>query len=110
MSLVTTEEMLKKADQNGYAIGAFNVENMEMVMAVIKAKNENTIETEFEFSNLDKVLEEDGIQIRLFGKPEIKGHRRYGVILATADNVEEALAKVERAYKKLSVSKNVSLI
>lgn len=40
MSFVTSTEMLKKADQNGYAVGAFNVENMEMVMAVIKACEE----------------------------------------------------------------------
>ncbi len=37
MALVTSEEMLSKADKNGYAVGAFNVENMEMVMAVINA-------------------------------------------------------------------------
>jgi len=40
MSLVTSNEMLHNADQNGYAVGAFNVENMEMVMAVIKACEE----------------------------------------------------------------------
>ncbi len=40
MSLVTTAEMLKKADEQGYAVGAFNVENMEMVMAVVKACEE----------------------------------------------------------------------
>ena len=40
MSFVTTEQMLRNADMNGYAIGAFNVENMEMVMAVIKACEE----------------------------------------------------------------------
>ena len=40
MSLVTTEELLKKADKEGYAVGAFNVENMEMVQAVIKACEE----------------------------------------------------------------------
>ena len=58
---------------------------------------------EYEFCNLDKVVEEPGVQIRLFGKPEIAGHRRVGVILATADTVEEALAKAERAYAKLEV-------
>lgn len=58
---------------------------------------------EYEFCNLDKVVEEPGVQIRLFGKPEIAGHRRVGVILATAETVEEALAKVERAYAKLEV-------
>ena len=40
MSFVTTEQMLYKADKEGYAVGAFNVENMEMVMAVIKACEE----------------------------------------------------------------------
>ncbi len=58
---------------------------------------------EYEFCDLEKVLEEPGVQIRIFGKPEIIDHRRLGVLLATADTVEEALAKVERAYAKLSV-------
>lgn len=58
---------------------------------------------EYEFQNLEKVLEEPGVQMRIFGKPEISGHRRLGVLLATADTVEEALAKVERAYAKLAV-------
>ena len=31
MPLVTTTEMFKKAYDNGYAIGAFNVNNMEIV-------------------------------------------------------------------------------
>ena len=59
---------------------------------------------EYEFSNLDEVLSEPGLQIRLFGKPEIAGHRRVGVLLATAPTVEEALEKVKRAYDKLEVS------
>ena len=40
MAFVTSEQMLLKADREGYAVGAFNVENMEMVMAVIKACEE----------------------------------------------------------------------
>ncbi|MGL5312988.1 MAG: tagatose-bisphosphate aldolase subunit GatY [Peptostreptococcaceae bacterium] len=40
MALVTTTEMLKKAQEGNYAVGAFNVENMEMVMAVIAAAEE----------------------------------------------------------------------
>ena len=58
---------------------------------------------EYEFCNLEKVLEEPGVQIRFFGKPEIAGHRRVGVILATDDSVAAALAKAERAYSKLEV-------
>lgn len=57
-----------------------------------------------EMCNLETVLEEPGTQMRIFGKPEIHGHRRMGVILATADNVEEARAKAERAYDKLVVN------
>lgn len=40
MPLVTSKEMLLKAQQGGYAVGAFNVENMEMVLAVIAAAEE----------------------------------------------------------------------
>ena len=55
------------------------------------------------FSGLEDVLSEKNVQIRLFGKPEVKGHRRMGVILARDNSVEEALAKAERAYAKLKV-------
>ena len=40
MPLVTSEEMLLKAQKGGYAVGAFNAENMEMVKAIIQAAEE----------------------------------------------------------------------
>lgn len=40
MPLVTTKEMLLDAQKAGYAVGAFNVENMEMVQAVLAAAEE----------------------------------------------------------------------
>lgn len=40
MALVSSYEMLLKAQREGYALGAFNVENMEMVQAVIEAAEE----------------------------------------------------------------------
>ncbi|SFS23624.1 tagatose-bisphosphate aldolase subunit GatY [Enterocloster citroniae] len=40
MPLVTTKKMLLDAQKGHYAVGAFNVENMEMVMAVIEAAEE----------------------------------------------------------------------
>ena len=40
MALVTTTEMFKKAYDNGYAIGAFNVNNMEIVQGITDACNE----------------------------------------------------------------------
>ncbi|MBP3290735.1 MAG: formate-dependent phosphoribosylglycinamide formyltransferase [Alistipes sp.] len=55
------------------------------------------------FSGLEDVLAEKNVQVRLFGKPEVKGHRRMGVILARDNSVEEALAKAEAAYAKLKV-------
>ncbi len=66
---------------------------------VIEADSDNIV-----MDNLDKVLEEPGTSMRIFGKPRVKGHRRMGVILATADSVEEARAKARRAYDKLAVA------
>ncbi len=40
MALVTTTEMFKKAYEGGYAIGAFNVNNMEIVQAITEACKE----------------------------------------------------------------------
>jgi tagatose 1,6-diphosphate aldolase GatY/KbaY len=40
MALVTSREMLKKAQEGGYAVGAFNTENMEMVQAIVAAAEE----------------------------------------------------------------------
>ena len=65
---------------------------------VVEGKSNNV-----RFGNLDKVLEEIGTNIRLFGKGELNGHRRLGVILARDENTEKALAKAERAYAKLAV-------
>lgn len=57
-----------------------------------------------EMDNLENVLAEPGTQMRIFGKPEIKGHRRMGVILATDESVEAARTKAERAYETLKVN------
>ncbi len=40
MALVTSEKMLCRAREKGYAIGAFNAENMEMAQAIIQAAEE----------------------------------------------------------------------
>ena len=59
-----------------------------------------------EFDCLEDVLAEAGTQIRIFGKPEVHGHRRMGVILAKGSSVEDARAKAERAYDKLKIKVN----
>ncbi len=40
MAYITTKEMLQKAQNGNYAVGAFNVENMEMAQAAISAAEE----------------------------------------------------------------------
>ena len=40
MALVTTKEMFKKAYEGGYAIGAFNINNMEIIQAITEAAEE----------------------------------------------------------------------
>ena len=60
--------------------------------------------TEVTFGNLVNVLAEPHTNIRLFGKGEVNGHRRLGVILARDESVEKALEKARRAYDKLEVN------
>ena len=55
------------------------------------------------FGNVDKALSIPGTQMRIFGKPEVHGHRRMAVLLATAYSVDEARAKVDEAYAKLTI-------
>ena len=57
-----------------------------------------------EMDNLEAVLAEPGTQMRIFGKPEVVGHRRMGVILATDESVEAARKKAELAYEALRVN------
>ena len=45
------------------------------------------------FGNLENALREPDTQLRLFGKPEVKGSRRMGVALARADDVKGAVEK-----------------
>ena len=51
------------------------------------------------FVNVDSALKEEDTDLRLFGKPEVKGERRLGVCLALGDSIEEARDKAERASR-----------
>lgn len=64
---------------------------------VVAGKSQNV-----RFGCLDQVLAEPQTDIRLFGKGELNGHRRLGVLLARDVSVEKALEKVNRAYEKLT--------
>ncbi|MBS3744087.1 MAG: formate-dependent phosphoribosylglycinamide formyltransferase [Wenzhouxiangellaceae bacterium] len=57
-----------------------------------------------EFSGLSEALAHAGTDLKLFGKPEVKGRRRMGVALARAGTVEDAVEsskQVARAVKVL---------
>ncbi|MEW6167557.1 MAG: formate-dependent phosphoribosylglycinamide formyltransferase [Pseudomonadota bacterium] len=49
------------------------------------------------FGGVADALAEPDTQLRLFGKPEIVGRRRMGVVLALGDSIEAARAKARRA-------------
>lgn len=60
--------------------------------------------TQVSFGNLDKVLEQPDTQIRLFGKPEVHDHRRMGVLLARAENTDEARCKTQTMLDNLKIT------
>ena len=57
MALVNSRGLLRDARANGYAVGAFNVENMEMMQAVIAAAEA-----------------EHAIHIKIRGASSLRGH------------------------------------
>ena len=60
--------------------------------------------TQVSFGNLGKVLEQPDTQIRLFGKPEVHDHRRMGVLLARAENTDEARRKTKNMLDNLEIT------
>jgi phosphoribosylglycinamide formyltransferase 2 len=49
------------------------------------------------FDHVDDALREQDTQLRLFGKPEVRGHRRMGVALAKGSDLDSARAKAKRS-------------
>ncbi|MWN05904.1 formate-dependent phosphoribosylglycinamide formyltransferase [Gilliamella sp. Pas-s95] len=56
------------------------------------------------FANLDKALNEPQTDLRLFGKPEVKGTRRMGVALAKSVTVKEAISKAINVVKQVKIT------
>jgi phosphoribosylglycinamide formyltransferase 2 len=55
------------------------------------------------YTGLARALAQPGTSVRIFGKPEVKGHRRMAVALATGRNVAEARRKAMASAKQLKV-------
>ncbi|MFL1455330.1 formate-dependent phosphoribosylglycinamide formyltransferase [Marinobacter sp. GN3S48] len=59
--------------------------------------------SEVSYAGLEHALAHPDTQLRLFGKPELKGRRRMGVALAKAESIEEARAKATRSAAAVKV-------
>lgn len=57
-----------------------------------------------QFGNLGTALTEPDTEIRLFGKPEVQGERRMGVVLARGATLQEARKKAKAGAKAVSIS------
>ncbi|MYC15440.1 MAG: formate-dependent phosphoribosylglycinamide formyltransferase [Gemmatimonadetes bacterium] len=57
-----------------------------------------------QFGNLSAALAESDTEIRLFGKPEVQGERRMGVVLARGATLQEARKKAKAGAKAVSIS------
>ncbi|WP_020698759.1 formate-dependent phosphoribosylglycinamide formyltransferase [Reyranella massiliensis] len=55
------------------------------------------------YTGLAKALAQPGTSVRIFGKPEVKGHRRMAVALATGRSVAEARRKAMASARQLKV-------
>ncbi|WP_269522945.1 formate-dependent phosphoribosylglycinamide formyltransferase [Coraliomargarita parva] len=57
-----------------------------------------------QFGNLETALRAPDTQLRLFGKPEVKGKRRMGVVLARDESIEAAREKAREAAGSVTVA------
>lgn len=67
--------------------------------AVVLEGNYNNVE----FSNIDKVLDRPLTDMRIFGKPEVRGHRRMAVLLARRNSVDEARSVTKEMLNDLVI-------
>lgn len=67
---------------------------------VLLAKGEGR---QISYHHLEKALSTPQTYLRLFGKPEVQGERRMGVILSLAENIEAARKKAQAAHACIEV-------
>lgn len=56
------------------------------------------------YENIDAAISSPDTAVRLFGKPEVKGHRRMGVGLALGSSIEEAREKARNVRDTIKIS------
>jgi len=57
---------------------------------------------QIEYQNIEQILDEPDVQLRLFGKPEIQGERRLGVVLSLGADIQSTRAKAREAAQKIN--------
>lgn len=55
------------------------------------------------YHHLDQALSLENTHVRLFGKPEVQGERRVGVVLSLADNIDTARSKTQTAHDAIQI-------
>ncbi|MBZ3935931.1 formate-dependent phosphoribosylglycinamide formyltransferase [Methanimicrococcus blatticola] len=90
----------KKGKKSGFKVVKLN--GPAASKAIFRTGTSNKIS----YSGLEKALEEKETQIRLFGKPEIKGERRLGVALAKGKSVKEARKNARKVDKAVCINLN----
>jgi len=75
--------------------------NTAAASVVIKSSG---VSSQIEYDNLEEVLKEDDVKLRLFGKPSINGKRRMGVVVAGDKLSYLAREKAARAAKKIKIN------
>jgi phosphoribosylglycinamide formyltransferase 2 len=76
----------------GLPIPAIRQRGASASCAILVDGNSNNVR----FENVDRALTEPDTALRLFGKPEVRGHRRMGVSLALGGTIDEARVKARR--------------
>ena len=66
---------------------------------LVKGNSDNIV-----FSGFEEALSDADTQLRLFGKPEVRGERRMGVCLAKGSSIEEARKKASRVVSGIKCS------
>jgi phosphoribosylglycinamide formyltransferase 2 len=56
-----------------------------------------------QFAGVDEALRDPDTELRLFGKPEVRGKRRLGVALARGESIEDARDKARRAAGRIAI-------
>jgi len=59
--------------------------------------------TDIYYLGLDQALAEKDIHVRLFGKPEVQGERRMGVVLSIAQTIDHARQKARQAHDAIHI-------